>query len=354
MRAHRLVSLVIATALLLGACAGASATSTAGNTSADDLVSIGAGLQGPSGTTASAYATGLTHVAALAFDDSNRLWVATAGYDDDGTDAVYVVGASGATPRKVIASQHTPLGLLWYEGALYVASKRRVDVYRGFDGTRFASHSTILTLPSGVGEVNELVLAPNGRLLLGVSAACDHCTVKVADSAAILSFRPDGSDLRVYASRIRAAVGLTFFPGTSDLFVTMNQRDDLGSNTPGDWLSVVKDGDDWQFPSYYGQTSATYESEPRPVAELDEHAAASGVAIVTGELGASVGTAALVAEWADGKVLRVALRKNGSTYAGTVHAFVTGLKRPVPVIRHGSTVFVGDWATGKVYAISRS
>jgi hypothetical protein len=25
-----------------------------------------------------------------------------------------------------------------------------------------------------------------------------------------------------------AAVGLTYFPGTSDLFVTMNQRDDLG------------------------------------------------------------------------------------------------------------------------------
>jgi hypothetical protein len=37
-----------------------------------------------------------------------------------------------------------------------------------------------------------------------------------------------------------------------------------------------------------------------------------------------------------------------------VHTFLTGLKSPVPVIRRGATVLVGDWATGKVYAISRS
>src|SRR5262249_45636726 len=160
-------------------------------------VSIGAGLRGESGLSASVDASGLTHVAALAFDAQGRLWVATANDEDDGTDAVYVVSSSGAQPRKVIASLHTPLGLLWYHGALYVPSKRRVEVYRGFDGTRFASHQTIVSLPSGVGEVNELALAPNGRMLLGVSAACDHCTVTVADSAAILSFRPDGSDLRV-------------------------------------------------------------------------------------------------------------------------------------------------------------
>jgi hypothetical protein len=81
----------------------------------------------------------------------------------------------------------------------------------------------------------------------------------------------------------------------------------------------------------------------------------SGVAIVTGQLGARVGTAALVAEWADGKVQRVVLRKSGKSgaaYTGTVHPFVTGLKSPVPVILRNGSVLVGDWATGIVYAIS--
>ena len=33
----------------------------------------------------------------------------------------------------------------------------------------------------------------------------------------------------------------------------MNQRDDLGCRTPGDWLAVVRPGQDWGFPSCYGQ-----------------------------------------------------------------------------------------------------
>jgi glucose/arabinose dehydrogenase len=299
------------------------------------------------------YATGVKHAAALAFDSEGRLWVATANYQDDGTDALYVVARASATPVRVVAKLHTPLGLLWYKGELYVASKARVDAYSGFSGSTFAHRRTVLTLPGGSGEVNQLALAPNGRLLLGVSAPCDHCVVTSTTSAAILSFATDGSDLRVYAKRIRAAVGLTFFPGTSDLFVTMNQRDDLGGSTPGDWLSIVRNGDDWQFPSYYGQTGSAYASTPRPIAVLDRHSAASGVAIVTGQLGKTVGTAALVAEWSDGKVLGVSLTKHGSTYTGTVHAFLTGLKSPVPVLRGaGNTVFVGDWATGRIYEIT--
>jgi glucose/arabinose dehydrogenase len=254
----------------------------------------------------------------------------------------------------VLSTLHTPLGLLWYHGSLYVSSRSRVDAYSGFDGTRFTSHRTILTLPSGVGESNELVLAPDGRMLMGISASCDHCVPTSKYSAAIISFRSDGSDLQIYAKRIRAAVGLTYYPGTNDLFVTMNQRDDLGDATPGDWLAVVRAGDDWEFPSYYGQSTLAYASAPKPTAVLDKHSAASGVAIVTGQLGSRVGNAALVAEWSDGKVLRVALQKAGTTYTGTVHPFITGLKSPVPVILHNGTVLVGDWATGIVYAVTGS
>src|SRR5207248_833059 len=156
-----------------------------------------------------------------------------------------VVATAGAAPVEVIAGLHTPLGLLWYQGSLYVASKERVDAYSGFDGTRFAATRTVLTLPAGVGQSNELVLAPDGRMLLGISAPCDHCTPTSTRSASIVSFRPDGSDLQTYAAGIRAPIALVYFPNTSDLFVTMNQRDDLGAATPGDWLAIVRRGQQW-------------------------------------------------------------------------------------------------------------
>ncbi len=96
-----------------------------------------------------------------------------------------------------------------------------------------------MTFEVGVGEVNGLALAPDGRLVVGVSRRrCLHARLEAA--AAVLTVRTDGTDLTVLASGIRAPVGLAYVPDTDDLLVTMNQRDDLGDATPGDWLALVR------------------------------------------------------------------------------------------------------------------
>ncbi len=100
----------------------------------------------------------------MAFDSDGRLWVATAAYDDAGTDAVYVVDEPGSTPVEVITDAHTPLGLLWVGETLFVAASGGVDAYSGFDGadfggTGFAEHHSIVDLPDDVGEVNGLAMS---------------------------------------------------------------------------------------------------------------------------------------------------------------------------------------------------
>jgi glucose/arabinose dehydrogenase len=148
-------------------------------------------------------------------------------------------------------------------------------------------------------------------------------------------------------------VGLAYFPGTAELFVTMNQRDNLGDQTPGDWLAVVRQGQAWGFPDCFGQASPACAGVPQPTAVLDKHAAVSGLAIVTGGLGAVVGTSALVAEWATGKVQRVALARQGAGWRAKVSPFLTGVKSPVALLAvQGSTLLVGDWSTGTVYAVA--
>ena len=169
---------------------------------------------------------------------------------------------------------------------------------------------------------------------MSISSVCDHCTKTSKWSASIVSFRPDGSDVRVYARRIRAGYGLAFVPGTNRLLVSMNQRDDLGARTPGDWLAVVRPGDDWRFPECYGQCAGA----PKPLAVLDKHAAAGAVAVSGG--------AALVSEWQLGKVLRI-------SRDGTVSTYLTALKNPLPLLTAADgSVLVGDWGTGTVYRIA--
>ena len=350
---RRAVALIAVILLLTAACGADAGSSDAPPAATGTLVDIGAGLSGPSGLVASVYSQGPAKVSTFALDSSGRLWLATSNAVDGGEDAVYLVPASGSAPVEVINGVHTPLGLLWIGDSLYVSSKELVEVYTGFDGTTFAEHHTVLTLPVDVGESNGMALAPDGRIVLGISSPCDSCEPTLAQSAAVVSFLPDGSDLQVVASGIRAPVGLTYFPGTDDLFVTMNQRDDLGDATPGDWLAVVDQGQNWGFPACYGQGGDACAGTPSPVAVLDEHAAVSGVAITTGQLGPAVGTSALVAEWATGTVERVALSTDGSTYTGTVSTFLTGLTNPVPLITTVSgTLLVGDWSTGTIYEIA--
>ena len=192
-------------------------------------------------------------------------------------------------------------------------------------------------------------------MMMGISAPCDHCTPTPKWSASVVSFRPDGTDLQVYASGIRAPVGLAVNPLNGQLLVTMNQRDDLGARTRGDWLATVHRGDAFGFPSCYGQGGRACAGVPPATAVLDKHAAVSGVAVVTGQLGTPVGTSAVVAEWATGKVRRVPIAPSGSSASTTAKPFLAGLKNPVPVaLDPRGGLLVGDWSRGTIYRIARA
>jgi glucose/arabinose dehydrogenase len=336
-----------------GAAAHSARTSSAQSGASSALVAIGAGLKGPAGLRASVYAKGPPTTAAFAFDAHGRLWLTAAGLESHTEDGVYLIARPGARALKVVSGLDDPLGLAWYRGRLYVASVGRVDAFGGFDGRRFTEHTTILEGPAAGAENNLLVMAPDGRFVMGVTATCDHCSPTSRFAGSIVSFRTDGSDLRVYASRIRAPFGLAYFPGTNDLFVTMNQQDNLGAQTPGDSLAVVAEGQDWRFPDCHGQGGEACAGVPAPTAVLDRHAAVGGVAILTGQLGENVGTSAIVPEWQLGKVQRVALAKTGSGYVGAVTPLLTGIRNPLAIaLAPDSSLLVADWATGTIYRIA--
>jgi glucose/arabinose dehydrogenase len=133
----------------------------------------------------------------------------------------------------------------------------------------------------------------------------------------------------------------------------MNQRDDLGTRTPGDWLAKVAEGDDWHFPECYGQGGAACSGAPGPIAVLDKHAAAGAVAVVTGQLGSSVGTAALVSEWQTSRVMRVPLAKGGATSTSAAEPLLTGVRNPLALATApDGALFVGDWGTGRIYRVT--
>jgi glucose/arabinose dehydrogenase len=276
-------------------------------------------------------------MSAFAFDARGRLWVTRSGSSTHGKDGVYLVAGAGERPLKVVSTIRGPLGLVWVGDSLYVSSLDGVERFTRLTGGRFADRTMVLRGPVPGAENNNLVLAPDGRLVMGVSAPCDHCSTAPRYSAAIVSFRTDGSGLRVVASGIRAAYGLAYDGST--LYASMNQRDDLGTKTPGDWLAVVEQGQDWGFPACYGQGGSVCDAVPSPLAVLDAHAAAGGVAVD--------GDDVLVAEWVYGKVVRVP--RGG----GAAETFLAGLSSPLPLaVAPDGALLAGDWGTGLIYRVA--
>lgn len=70
--------------------------------------------------------------------------------------------------------------------------------------------------------------------------------------ADILVTDPEGHEpLHAYATGIRNGVGLAVNPATGDLWVSTNERDDLGDNLVPDYVTRVKEGGFYGWPWYY-------------------------------------------------------------------------------------------------------
>jgi glucose/arabinose dehydrogenase/cytochrome c5 len=93
------------------------------------------------------------------------------------------------------------------------------------------------------------------RMFVAVGAASNVDDPDTApaekNTARILQFNPDGSEMRVYASGIRNPVGLAINPTTGELWCSTNERDGLGDNLVPDYITHVQDGGFYGWPWWY-------------------------------------------------------------------------------------------------------
>jgi glucose/arabinose dehydrogenase len=69
--------------------------------------------------------------------------------------------------------------------------------------------------------------------------------------ADILSYNPDGTGYKLFASGIRNAVGLAVHPRTGELWCSVNERDELGDDLVPDYVTRVREGGFYGWPWFY-------------------------------------------------------------------------------------------------------
>lgn len=293
-------------------------------------------------------AAGIPWATNVAFDPAGGMWVTSGTSVQSPTDGVWYVPRPGARPRHVVRNTTTALGLTWFRDRLYVASivspsTGVVAAYSGFDGRRFRHLRYVVPyLPVGEHTLDSIVPGPGGRLYLGAGSEHDSIPSGHRTPGTILSFRPDGSDLRIEATGLRNPYGLAFIPGTASLLVTDNGRDDLGAGAPPDELNLIRDvtkpAPDFGFPRCYDQGGRACRGTVAPLAELPPHASADGLAVTRhwrgGNLTAFVAEngATILGARAGNDIRRIALsRLPGGGYRASVSVFASGFAEHDPL-----------------------
>jgi glucose/arabinose dehydrogenase len=153
-----------------------------------------------------------------------------------------------------------PFGIAFQNDYVYVANTNEVVRFRYDPKTskRIGEAQHILDLP-GMGYrqhwTRSLSFSPDGKKLFVSVGSKTNVSIE-ADSrrAAILVADPDGTNMRVYASGLRNAVGIAFNPDSNELWAAVNERDDISDNLPPDYFTHVADGGFYGWPyAYIGQ-----------------------------------------------------------------------------------------------------
>jgi glucose/arabinose dehydrogenase len=252
-------------------------------------------LKVPSGFKVELWAHGMPGARMMAAGDKGTIFVGTRAIG-----RVYAITDSdGGRKTQVLAQGLTqPNGVVFRNGALYVAAIERVLRYDGIEDKlasppQPADLTQAFALPSDQPHGWKfLAFGPDNKLYVPVGAPCNICEPSAAH-AQIRRYNADGSGMEVVARGVRNSVGFDFHPRTGQLWFTDNGRDWAGEDGPEEELNRVSSpGENFGFPYCHAQglpdpdikKANACDGVTKPVTTLGPHAASLGMRFYTGSM----------------------------------------------------------------------
>ncbi|HEY0598534.1 sorbosone dehydrogenase family protein [Brevundimonas sp.] len=165
------------------------------------------------------------------------------------------------TKTAFLQNLTSPFGMVLVGDTLYVANADAVVAfpYRTGQTQITAAARKVADLPAGRNHhwTKSLVASADGsRLYVGVGSNSnigENGLDEEVDRAAVLEIDPATGARRVFASGLRNPVGMAWQPDSGQLWVSVNERDELGHDLVPDYMTSVRPGGFYGWPwSYYG------------------------------------------------------------------------------------------------------
>jgi glucose/arabinose dehydrogenase len=285
-----------------------------------------------SGLAVNAFATGLDHPRTVYVLPNGDVLVAESNAPPKPDDATGIkgfvykkvqswAGAGVPSPNRIILLRdadgdgvaetrsiflkdlNSPFGMVLVGNDFYVANSDAIMRFPYREGdTRIDSAGEKLTdLPAGTINhhwTKDLTASPDGSKLyatIGSNSNVGENGIEAeTNRAAVLEVDRQSGQWRVFASGLRNPNGPSWNPRTGELWVTVNERDEIGDDLVPDYMTSVKDGGFYGWPySYFGRHVDSRVDPQRPdlVAKaivpdyaLGAHTASLGLTFNTGNL----------------------------------------------------------------------
>ena len=226
---------------------------------------------------------------------------------------------------------NSPYGMVLVGDTLYVANADGLVSfpYKTGDTKISAKGKEVLALPAGINHhwTKNVVAGPDGKkLYISVgsnSNAADNGMEIEFQRATIWEYDIASGKGHVYASGLRNPNGLAVNPQTHMLWTSVNERDELGNDTPPDYMTSVKEGGFYGWPySYWGQHVDTRVKPQRPDLVAKAIMPDYGLGAHTASLGLTFYGAGLMPQFKNGALIGQHGSWNRKPFAGYKLIFV--------------------------------
>ncbi len=177
-------------------------------------------------------------------------------------------GKADAQRKFLIENLDRPYGLAFWKNYLYVAEATSLKRYK-FDAKALSVDmgEEIISLKDyGKGHVTRTIAFDSkDNLYLGIGSETNSDPGGPEKRAAIWKCKPDGKDCRLFATGLRNPTSIYFYPGTTTLWATVQERDGLGDDLVPDFFTRIHEGGFYGWPyAYFGPNEDPRNKGQRP------------------------------------------------------------------------------------------
>lgn len=175
--------------------------------------------------------------------------------DSVANGSVYVLTNFGKDKKKILTGLDRPYGLATWKNYLYVAETTSLKRYpydaKAMTAGKGEEIVSMKDFSKGHWTRTILVDPKANKIYLTIGSGSNVDAGEPAERAAIHRYNMDGSGHEVIATGTRNPVGLRFFPGTTRLFASVQERDLLGDDLVPDYFTEIKQGQFYGWPYAY-------------------------------------------------------------------------------------------------------